>query len=702
MEQKPKRAIISGITGQDGSYLAEFLLSKGYEVHGIIRRASTFNTSRIDHFYQDPHIKDRRLFLHYGDLTDSTNLIRLIQEIQPDEIYNLAAQSHVQVSFETPEYTANADALGVLRILEAIRLLGLSNKTKFYQASSSELYGKVQEIPQSEKTPFYPRSPYGVAKLYAHWITTNYREAYNIFACNGLLFNHECLTAQTPIIIMNKGIIDIIPIEEVVPHREHPRHGIKYTTPLKDKELKVWNGDNWTTVKTMTATWNKANSKNDKKVISINCRGGYYEATKDHLSFLKGEKKIKTGNLKKGDSLELKSFPELTEKTKLTLEEAEFLGMIVADGYVSNNGHGRIINNNQKLRERAALLWETISGGYSIESSHPSGFVKGEKVKSQEFFGRPEYFRFIHNEIYTEKKYKRIPKRVLNGEKEIINAFLSGYNKCDGLKGGYQKTEFKSFTTNSSVLALGLWYLINQSLKLRITSHPEFRDNKLYYHLNINSNKDKNNKKGEHLKRSLEEVKNIKPIDYTGWLFDLETESQTFSAGVGLTFVHNSPRRGETFVTRKISRGIARILKGLNGKLYLGNLEAKRDWGLAQEYCEAMWLMLQQSTPEDFVIGTGESHSVKEFVQEAFSYIGLDYNKYLEIDPKYYRPSEVDFLAADATKAKYKLGWEPKIKFKELVRIMIDADMRKLGLTPPGEGDRIIREKFPNKWWKGD
>ena len=186
-----KRALITGITGQDGAYLAEFLLDKGYEVHGVKRRASSFNTDRIDHLYQDPHEKGRRLFLHYGDLTDATNLIRIVQEVQPDELYNLAAQSHVAVSFEEPEYTANSDALGPLRLLEAIRILGLEKKTRFYQASTSEMFGKVQESPQKETTAFYPRSPYGVAKLYGHWITVNYREAYGMYACNGILFNHE-------------------------------------------------------------------------------------------------------------------------------------------------------------------------------------------------------------------------------------------------------------------------------------------------------------------------------------------------------------------------------------------------------------------------------------------------------------------------------------------------------------------------------
>lgn len=338
-----KVALITGITGQDGAYLAEFLLNKGYTVHGIKRRSSSFNTARIDHLYKDPHERNVNFFMHYGDLTDSTNLIRIIQETQPDEIYNLAAQSHVQVSFETPEYTANSDGLGTLRLLEAIRILGLEKKTKFYQASTSELYGKVQEIPQKETTPFYPRSPYAIAKLYAYWITVNYREAYDVFACNGILFNHE------------------------------------------------------------------------------------------------------------------------------------------------------------------------------------------------------------------------------------------------------------------------------------------------------------------------------------------------------------SPIRGETFVTRKITMAATKIKHGLQERLYLGNLDAKRDWGFAKDYVEAMWLILQQESPEDYVIATGETHSVREFTELAFKEVGIEIlwkgrdseeigidsgtGKILvEIDPRYYRPTEVDLLIGDPSKAKEKLGWEPKVKLEELVKIMIKAD----------------------------
>ena len=326
-----KKAFITGITGQDGSYLSELLLEKGYEVHGLIRRASTFNTKRIDHLYQDSHLNNVRFFLHYGDLSDSSNLSRLLEKINPDEIYNLGAQSHVRVSFDVPEFTGDVTGLGTVRLLDAIRDTQIN--TKFYQASSSELFGLVQEVPQKETTPFYPRSPYGVAKLYSYWITVNYRESYNLYACNGILFNHE------------------------------------------------------------------------------------------------------------------------------------------------------------------------------------------------------------------------------------------------------------------------------------------------------------------------------------------------------------SPRRGETFVTRKITMALANIVAGKQNKLYLGNLDAKRDWGYAKDYVEAMWLMLQQEKPEDFVIATGETYSVREFLDEAFNYAGLNWQDYVEIDSRYYRPAEVDLLIGDATKAKERLGWVPKTSFKELVKLMVDADLKEAGVN---------------------
>lgn len=343
-----KKALITGITGQDGSYLAEFLLKKGYEVHGIIRRASTFNTRRIDHIYTDPHNPSAKMLLHYGDLSDSEQITNVIYNIQPDEVYHLGAQSHVRVSFDTPEYTGNVTALGTTRLLETIRRYG--KPIKFYQASSSEMFGAAQP-PQNEASSFMPRSPYACAKVYSYWMVKNYREGYGMFTSNGILFNHE------------------------------------------------------------------------------------------------------------------------------------------------------------------------------------------------------------------------------------------------------------------------------------------------------------------------------------------------------------SPRRGETFVTRKITRGIAAIMAKKERYLYLGNLDARRDWGFAPEYVEAMWSILQHDTPDDYVIGTGETHSVREFLRESFSYVGLNVEDHVRIDSKYFRPTEVEVLIADPTKAYANLGWRPKIAFHDLVRIMVDADLTEAGLEAPGEGDEILVRKFPHRWW---
>jgi GDPmannose 4,6-dehydratase len=346
------KALITGITGQDGSYLAEFLLSKGYEVHGLIRKASTFNTERIDHIYQDPHDPGARLFLHYGDLSNGEQLTNLIYNVRPEEIYHLGAQSHVKVSFDMPEYSGSVTGLGTTRILESVRRCG--NKTRFYQASSSEMFGSTPP-PQNEDSAFQPRSPYAIAKLYAYWMTRNYREAYSMFAVNGILFNHE------------------------------------------------------------------------------------------------------------------------------------------------------------------------------------------------------------------------------------------------------------------------------------------------------------------------------------------------------------SPRRGPTFLSRKVTRAVSRILAGHQKKLYLGNLDARRDYGYAPEYVEAMWIMLQQDHPDDYVLGTGNSPTMREFVIEAFDYAGMDWQKYVEIDPRYFRPTEVDALVADASKARTQLGWEPKITFKQLARIMVDADMESIGLQPIGEGLRILEDHFSDwhRWETG-
>lgn len=661
-----KKALITGVTGQDGSYLAELLLREGYEVHGIVRRGSTINTSRVDHIFPPESTGQ----LHYGDLADANSIVNLLMKIKPDEVYNIGSMSHVRVSFDIPEYTGQVTGLAATRILEALRSLGMTN-VKYYQASSSEMFG-ASPPPQNEETPFRPQSPYGCAKLYAYWMTRAYRTGYNMFTCQGILFNHECLTAQTPIIVKKDDVIDIVAIEEIVPHREDPRHGIKYST-MANNDLEVWDGDSWTKIKTMTATWNKAGTSSDKKLKRVICRGGYYEATSDHISFIKGGKAVKTSKLKTNDELEIKQLPCLTKKTVTTTEEAEFLGMMVADGYISSDGSGRFINDNKKLREKLASLWHKIAAGNSREEKHPSGFYDG-MVFSLELSGNRDYLRMIRREVYNEKNFKKVPKRILNSTPQIIKGFLCGYNNCDGLKAGHQKTEFKSFTTNSSVLAAGLWYLVNNVLNLRITLHPEQRQEKLYFHLNVNS--DKRSQKGKHLRRSISGIKNVKSYDYTGWLFDLETESGTFSAGVGLTWVHNSPRRGETFVTKKIVRAAARIKLGLQNKISLGNLKAKRDWGFAGDYVEAIYRIMQHTEPDDFVVATEEYHAVEEFAKRVFDRLGLNFYDHLEVSDRHFRPNEVPELRGDASKIRRVLGWKPKVGFDELIEMMVSEALK--------------------------
>jgi len=661
-----KKALITGITGQDGSYLADLLIEKGYEVHGIIRRSSSFNTSRIEHLYQDPHVNDVKLFLHYGELSDSLNLTRLIDKIAPNEIYNLGAQSHVRVSFDIPENTGDVTGLGAIRLLEALRESKVP--ARFYQASSSEMYGKVQAIPQTETTPFYPRSPYAVAKLYAYWATVNYRESYGMHASNGILFNHECVTFDTPIIYKKNGFIDIKPIGELVPHREDPKHGKKYQTEMKD--LKIWDGTNWTDVTLATATWRNIE---ESPLIEINSRGGYYKATEDHISFLEGSIEIPTNKIKIGDKLELKSLPKIEKYTTISQEESEFLGMMVADGYTSN-GKGTFTKNLDSTRQRAGELWEMLSGGHFKEdNSGKSGYDPTKIVKRINLNGNSAFLKLIESDIYTEGRLKRIPKRILNANREIQTAFLKGYQLCDGLKKGFKSSqEFKSFTTNSQTLAQGLFYILS-NFGYRITLHPETRNDITYFHLNINVI---GSKKGAHLIKPINEVKSAISNNYEGWVFDLATKSGTFSAGIGLSWIHNSPRRGETFVTKKITKAVARIKCGLQDSLYLGNINAKRDWGYAPEYVEGMWRMLQVETPDDYILATNETHTVKEFLETAFEYVGLDWNEYTRYDERYERPSEVDLLIGDYSKAKNILGWEPKTKFKELVKIMVDADIK--------------------------
>ena len=750
-----KKALITGITGQDGSYLAEFLLSKGYEVHGLRRRSSAFNTQRIDHIYVDPHSPDAKLFLHYGDLTDSSQMTTWIYEIKPDEVYHLGAQSHVGVSFETPEYTADVVGLGTTRILEAIRKSGV--KSRFYQASSSEMFGSAP-APQNEKTPFHPRSPYGVAKVYAYWITVNYRESYGLFACNGILFNHETVASFMPMFLKKIGEeqLDIKPICEIVSFDESK----KMYQSREVSGISVWGKEGWVEVRHASAYPHDVRGDN-KKPRFINSRSGAFMATSSHVGFMEGGEEIEVGRMTVGDNLEIISLPNPSYRGPRFIgeKEAELLGMMVGDGCITYKKkgiglHGKFTNSCPEIRDRFSSLWKTVTGGQTSYYPSKSGFNPENIVGQLRLNGGNEWLRSI--DIYNCDRTKRVPKVILNAEPQIMLAFLRGYNATDGLKRNPCVYEFKNFKTNSATLAMGLWYLIDQAtmqdVNLTVETKP---DGRIFYSLNLLSTVENHSKEVSvrtlsqanvsereisrktgisrtfirkiqngssacalhHFRKNASEIKKIiETPDYQGWFYDLETSSGEFHCGVGKVHVHNSPRRGETFVTRKVTRAISKILSGRQDAVYLGNLDAKRDWGFAPDYVEAMWMMLQQSQANDYVIGTGEVHSVRQFVEKALAYAGAqiewtqkgvdekaifkgftaDYQNdrsvlkpgdaIVRIDPKYFRPSEVDFLQADASQSKKALNWSPKIKFEELVRVMMDYDMSSEGLKTSNRG----------------
>ena len=674
-----KIALITGITGQDGSYLTELLLEKGYQVHGIVRRSSLINTDRIDHVY--PSIN-----LHYGDLTDSTNLVRVIQQVQPDEIYNLGAQSHVKVSFEMPEYTGMVDGLGTLRILEAVRLLGMEKKTRIYQASTSEMFGKVQEIPQTETTPFYPRSPYGVAKVYGYWIVKNYRESYGLHASSGILFNHECFDANTPLIIKNNDMVDVCYIRSLLPERSNIDKELSVISKSVDN-LEVWNGSRFVKVKSVTRRKLNTLDFDNRYKTNYNTRSGNVKVTPNHKLITESSDKKEARDIDIGDNLKHGQFPKIDSSVNLTVEEAELYGMLVGDGYVS--GHSiQLSNNDVNLRKRFLDLCKSVFGYYSYN----------ESLGNETEYGHSDFIRIfgisknkklsIMDEIYDSRtKHKKVPMRIINAPKNIKEAFINGYYACDGLKEDKCKYKYKSIKTNSPLLAQGLLILLNdisgQSYNINVFS----QNSKEYYQINFHS--DNKNKKGSHFKKNSIELKKNTVVDNDQkcFVYDIETDCGYLNAGVGTLVVGNSPRRGETFVTRKITQGLSRISTGQQDILYLGNLNAKRDWGHAKDFVEAMWLMLQQDEPDDYVIATGEQYSVRDFVERCAPYFGMKIawygegedevgydtvsgNQVIQVSPKYFRPAEVETLLGDSSKAKKKLGWCPKITFDELVEDM--------------------------------
>jgi GDPmannose 4,6-dehydratase len=406
-----------------------------------------------------------------------------------------------------------------------------------------------------------------------------------------------------------------------------------------------------------------------------------FHATSDHVVLASDNGEIAerpAGEIRTGDALTLIPLPTATNAITMTDDEAWLLGILAAEGYVSPEGKAQVTNQDQALLDEVAACWQRVCGGSSSRYRAPSGFATGDEVTQLHLTGAQAYARYLHEQLYTRSRHKRIPKRILNAPEAAQLAFLRGFNAGDGLKSTPCTYEFQGFKTSSAVMAAGLYWLATVTLKQRAIVCLESREERLYYQINLNS-PDVPGNKGQHLRRSLNEVVKAELIKYDGWLFDLATTSGTFHAGIGQGWIHNSPRRGLEFVTRKISDGVARIKLGLQTKLSLGNLDARRDWGFAGDYVEAMWLMLQQDEPDDYVIATGRTHSVRDFVTAAFASAGIDdWERYVQIDPKLFRPAEVDHLIGDASKARAKLGWQPTVSFEELVEMMVRADLERV------------------------
>jgi GDPmannose 4,6-dehydratase len=663
MSDRPS-ALITGVTGQDGSYLAELLLDKGYDVHGMVRRASTEKFERIE------HIRDR-ITLHQGDLLDQRSLVDALRASQPDEIYNLAAMSFVAVSWIQPTLTAEFTGVGVTRMLEAMR--EVCPQARFYQASSSEMFGKVLEVPQTEKTPFYPRSPYGVAKAYGHFITVNYRESYNLHATSGILFNHESISSNQPLIIRDDGLIDVKTPADLVPLL---KKGGSVQNFLPKSFLEVWDGEGWTPVTAITAT-RRRRADPDHQLLSIQARAGVVDVTAHHNMLDSDFDKVIACDVQPGDELALcEAMPERTTWGVATPELGEFLGLLAADGYVHPEGTNICFtNNDDHLRLRISVLWSRLFMGNSREWTGTSRWNEDVPVEKVNLTGGHRIGVWLREQLYTSDSFKRVPPLILNADEEAQAGFLRGYYAGDGLKKG----NGASIKTNSAVLAQGIcwmYHLAGQPASV----YAEQREGRTYYQLNLASAV-RVGDKGQHLRKNPAEVRRVVPAQVPDdeWTFDIETESGKFCAGVGRLVISNSPRRGLEFVTRKITWHAAAIKHGLEKELRLGNLDAERDWGYAKDYVEAMWLMLQREDPQDYVIATGEAHSVRECCEVAFDEAGLgNFEQYVTIDPAFVRPAEVDHLIGDPSKAARDLGWKPQTSFEELIRLMTRADLELL------------------------
>ncbi len=628
-------------------------------MHGLVRRSSTERFERIEHLRS-------QLTLHQADLLDHRSLVDALRAARPDEIYNLAAMSFVAVSWIQPTLTAEFTGVGVTRVLEAVR--EVCPQARFYQASSSEMFGKVRQVPQTEDTPFYPRSPYGVAKAYGHFITVNYRESYDLHATSGILFNHECFSEQTPLIVRENGVVGVRTPADLAPVADKGP-SVQYFEPKGLFE--VWDGTEFTPVVALTATRRRA-SDPDHRILSVESRGGHVEVTAHHHMLSDEQLIVRADDVDEGDHLAIaESMPERSNWTVVTDETAELLGLLCADGWVECSGAKICFtNNDDALRARVAELWSRCFLGGSHEWIGRSGFSDNGVGKLNLTGGRGGLAGWLREQLYTRTGHKQVPPLILNADEAAQKAFLHGFYAGDGLKRG----NGMSFVTNSPVLAQGLCWLYHLDGQPS-SVYVERRGAHVYYRLNLASAV-RVGAKGAHLRRDPAEVRRILevPEPQDRWVYDIETESGVLCAGVGRLVVHNSPRRGLEFVTRKITWHAVAIRLGLADTLTLGNLDAERDWGYAKDYVEAMWMMLQQDTAEDYVIATGVAHTVRECVQIAFDQAGVEIDDHIQIDESLKRPAEVDQLIGDASKAKRDMGWEPRTTFEELIRLMVDAD----------------------------
>jgi len=428
----------------------------------------------------------------------------------------------------------------------------------------------------------------------------------------------------------------------------------------------------------MTATWNDPARTDFKPLRRVSARGASFTATEDHVAFSAGGNPVPVGSLEKGAHLELLTLPPAIEEVAMHEDEAWFLGAMAAEGYVpEDRSKARFTSCDPSFLEQVKVAWRTLTGGTTSQRLGVSGFENGTPAYQLDLTGAPVYCSWLRAQLYTKRGTKRVPYRILNSSEALRRSFLEGYNQGDGLAAGNGNYLFKSFKTNSACLAQGLWWLASTTLRQRTILCIENRNGSLYYQINLNSPNPIGDK-GSHLRRPSSEIVSIDPVSEAGWIFDLETKTGTFHAGIGNGWIHNSPRRGKEFVTRKISHAVASIKLGLQKELRLGNLDAKRDWGYAGDYVRAMWLMLQQKSPDDFVIATGENHTVREFLEIAFGHVGMSWKKYVVIDPALIRPAEVNTLLGNPAKARRKLGWKLQVSFPELVRMMVDADLKKL------------------------